>query len=70
MDFNRGPQFMSTLWKFFCSALGSKVGLMYRFYPQSNGQTKQANQELEAALCCTAVTNQTTWSSQLPCKEQ
>lgn len=48
---------MSTLWKIFCSALGSKVGLMYQFYPQSNGQTKQANQKLEAALCCTAVTN-------------
>uniref|UniRef100_A0A3Q4GDS0 RNA helicase n=1 Tax=Neolamprologus brichardi TaxID=32507 RepID=A0A3Q4GDS0_NEOBR len=63
---DRGPQFTSRVWKEFCTALGAKVRLSSGFHSQSNGQSEQANQELEAALCCVASHNQSTWSEQLP----
>lgn len=36
----------------FYNVLGVTVSLSSGFYPQSNGQAEQANQELQAALCC------------------
>lgn len=37
---DRGPQFVSEVWKAFCAALGATVSLTSGYHPQSNGQTK------------------------------
>lgn len=63
---DRGPQFVSQLWKSFCQSLGTSVSLSSGFHPQTNGQTERANQDLEAALRCVASRNPTSWSSYLP----
>lgn len=49
---DRGPQFISQVWRSFCKALGANVSLSSGFHPQSNGQTERTNQDLEAALRC------------------
>lgn len=53
----RGPQFMSQVWKTFSQALGATASLSSGYHPQTNGQSKYTNQELESAFCC-----QTSWS--------
>lgn len=63
---DRGPQFISQVWKNFCHALGASVSLTSGYHPQSNGQTERANQDLESTLRCVANRNQSTWSSLLP----
>uniref|UniRef100_A0A3P9MBI2 Gypsy retrotransposon integrase-like protein 1 n=1 Tax=Oryzias latipes TaxID=8090 RepID=A0A3P9MBI2_ORYLA len=60
---DRGPQFISQVWRAFCSALGATVSLTSGHHPQSNGQAERANQELEAALRCLAAQNPSNWSS-------
>ena len=47
---DRGPQFASRSWKAFCSLLGAMVSLTSGYHPQSNGQTKRLNQELQCWL--------------------
>uniref|UniRef100_A0A3B3H6Q5 Gypsy retrotransposon integrase-like protein 1 n=1 Tax=Oryzias latipes TaxID=8090 RepID=A0A3B3H6Q5_ORYLA len=59
---DRGPQFISQVWKAFCTALGATVSLSSGYHPQSNGQAERTNQELEAALRCLAAQNQQDWS--------
>lgn len=54
---DRGPQFISQVWKTFCHALGASVSLSCGFHPQTNGQTERANQDLEAALRCVVTKN-------------
>uniref|UniRef100_A0A3B3HJF8 Gypsy retrotransposon integrase-like protein 1 n=1 Tax=Oryzias latipes TaxID=8090 RepID=A0A3B3HJF8_ORYLA len=61
---DRGPQFISQVWKAFCSALGA-TSLTSGYHPQSNGQAERANQELEAALRCLAAQNNSDWSKYL-----
>lgn len=63
---DRGPQFISQVWRSFCKALGAKVSLSSGFHPQSNGQCERANQDLEAALRCVAAQNPADWSQYLP----
>lgn len=58
---DRGPQFVSLLWKAFCLALGVTVSLSSGFHPQTNGQAKRGNEDLDSAL----VTNPSTWSAHL-----
>uniref|UniRef100_A0AAY5K731 Gypsy retrotransposon integrase-like protein 1 n=1 Tax=Esox lucius TaxID=8010 RepID=A0AAY5K731_ESOLU len=62
---DRGPQFISRVWKEFCSALGASVSLSSGFHPQSNDQTERTNQDLEAALRCVTAQNPSTWAKQL-----
>lgn len=62
---DRGPQFVSQVWKAFCNALGASVSLTSGYHPQSNGQTEHCNQELEASLCCVVSDNPSTWYSHL-----
>ncbi|XP_078809690.1 uncharacterized protein LOC144994726 [Oryzias latipes] len=38
---DRGPQFVSQVWKAFCSALGASVSLTSGYHPQSNGQAER-----------------------------
>ena len=63
---DRGPQFTSKVWQAFFWALGVTVSLSSGFHPQNNGQTKRANQELEAAFCCVVMNNPVSWSQYLP----
>lgn len=62
---DRGPQFISQVWKAFCHALGATVSLSSGFHPQTNGQTERANQDLESALRCVAASNPTSWNAHL-----
>uniref|UniRef100_A0A3Q3B5M5 Gypsy retrotransposon integrase-like protein 1 n=1 Tax=Kryptolebias marmoratus TaxID=37003 RepID=A0A3Q3B5M5_KRYMA len=63
---DRGPQFVSQVWKAFCNALGAQVSLSSCYHPQSNGQTERCNQELEAALRCVINNNPSSWCKHLP----
>lgn len=63
---DRGPQFISRVWKAFCETLGAKVSLTSGFHPQTNGQCERANQTLEATLRCVAAQDPTCWSTHLP----
>uniref|UniRef100_A0A3P9HCQ1 Gypsy retrotransposon integrase-like protein 1 n=1 Tax=Oryzias latipes TaxID=8090 RepID=A0A3P9HCQ1_ORYLA len=62
---DRGPQFVSQVWRAFCSALGASTSLSSGYHPQSNGQAERANQELEAMLRCLVAQNQGDWSDYL-----
>ncbi|KAI3369313.1 hypothetical protein L3Q82_007563 [Scortum barcoo] len=62
---DRGSQFISGFWKEFCQLLGATVSLSSGYHPESNGQTKRLNQELETCLRCLVAQNQTTWSDHL-----
>ena len=66
---DRGPQFISAVWKAFCSALNVTISLSSGFHPQTNGQAERANQAVETTLRCLASTNPTSWSTQLPWAE-
>lgn len=63
---DRGPQFTSSVWRSFLSALRVAVSLLSGYYPQSNGQTERENQTLENALQCVAACNPSTWTALLP----
>ena len=47
---NRGPQFMAELIRELNRMLGIKNKMLIVFYPQTDGQTKRVNQELEQYL--------------------
>lgn len=63
---DRGPQFVSQVWRCFCAALGASATLSSGYYPQTNGQTERANQDLEATLHCVAAQNPSNWAEHLP----
>uniref|UniRef100_A0A8C6NUN6 Gypsy retrotransposon integrase-like protein 1 n=1 Tax=Nothobranchius furzeri TaxID=105023 RepID=A0A8C6NUN6_NOTFU len=62
---DRGPQFVSRIWKEFATALGARVALTSGFHPQTNGQCERMNQELGSKLRCVYATNPSTWSDHL-----
>ena len=47
---NRGTQFTSEFWRALCQQLGITVKLSTAHYPETDGQTERANQELERYL--------------------
>ena len=61
----RGPQFISQVWRAFCSIIGATVSLSPGYHPQSNGQAEQLNQELENCLRFLVSKNPATWSKHL-----
>lgn len=63
---DRGPHFISQVWKQFCRALNAKFSLTSGHHPQSNGQAECMNQELESILRCLTSTNPSDWSKFLP----
>uniref|UniRef100_A0A3P9HTE3 Integrase catalytic domain-containing protein n=1 Tax=Oryzias latipes TaxID=8090 RepID=A0A3P9HTE3_ORYLA len=63
---DRGPKFISQVWRSFCAAFGATASLSSGFHPQSNGQAERTNQDLEAALRCICSRHQTSWTSMLP----
>ncbi|XP_077389003.1 uncharacterized protein LOC144026289 [Festucalex cinctus] len=62
---DRGPQFISQVWRKFCKLLGATSSLSSGYHPQTNGQSERANQDLEAALRCVCLHNPESWSSHL-----
>jgi len=62
---DRGAQFVSHFWKDFCYLISASVSLTSGFHPQTNGQSKRANQDLERMLHCLVSHNPTSWSQQL-----
>ncbi|KAF7204208.1 transcript variant X2, partial [Nothobranchius furzeri] len=63
---DRGPQFVSRVWKEFAEALGAKVALNSGHHPQTNGQCERMNQELGAMLHCVCSSHPSSWSTHLP----
>uniref|UniRef100_A0A3B3E207 Gypsy retrotransposon integrase-like protein 1 n=1 Tax=Oryzias melastigma TaxID=30732 RepID=A0A3B3E207_ORYME len=63
---DRGPQFISRVWKAFCRAIGATTSLSSGYHPQTNGQTERANQDLEAVLRCVTANHPASWSTHLP----
>lgn len=63
---DRGPQFISQVWKAFCSTLGITSSHSSGYHPQTNGQAERANQEMETALRCVMGANLVSWRSMLP----
>ncbi|KAL0149444.1 hypothetical protein M9458_055232 [Cirrhinus mrigala] len=62
---DRGPQFTAKLWQAFCRLIGTTSSLSSGFHPQTNGQTEQANQQLERFLRCFAGEHQRSWARYL-----
>uniref|UniRef100_A0A8C8DF20 Integrase catalytic domain-containing protein n=1 Tax=Oryzias sinensis TaxID=183150 RepID=A0A8C8DF20_9TELE len=62
---DRGPQFVSRVWKEFCRLIGAKVSLTSGYHPESNGQTERLNQQLKTGLRCLVSQNPSTWSRHL-----
>lgn len=47
---DRGPQFVSQLWKHWCQRLGVKAKLSTAYHPETDGQTENANAFMEQYL--------------------
>lgn len=63
---DRGPQFVSKVWKHFCSSLGASATLTSGYHPQSNGQCERANQSVESTLRCLCQQRPSSWVTELP----
>uniref|UniRef100_A0A3Q2QNE0 Integrase catalytic domain-containing protein n=1 Tax=Fundulus heteroclitus TaxID=8078 RepID=A0A3Q2QNE0_FUNHE len=63
---DRGPQFISQVWRHFCSALGARYTLTSGYHPQTNGQTERMNQQLETTLRWLTSSSPSDWNKFLP----
>ncbi|KAL0150889.1 hypothetical protein M9458_053808, partial [Cirrhinus mrigala] len=66
---DRGPQFISHVWKAFFKLLGVSVNLSSGYHPQTNGQTERKIQELGRYLRAYCHEDQHSWSRFLPWAE-
>ncbi|RXN16484.1 adhesion G -coupled receptor E3-like protein [Labeo rohita] len=57
------PSPSSRFWGAFCKLIGATASLSSGFHPESNGQTKWINQDLETTLWCMAANNLTSWAT-------
>ncbi|KAK3515669.1 hypothetical protein QTP70_026463 [Hemibagrus guttatus] len=62
---DRGPQFMSRVWRAFLTRLGVAVNLSSGYHPQTNGQTERKIQEISRYLRTFCHGNQDSWSQYL-----
>ena len=69
MTLDRRSQFVSKMWDSLCKLLGIKVKLSTVFYPETNGQSKNANQEAERHLRSYINHFQDNWVRLLPMEE-
>ncbi|KAL0148033.1 hypothetical protein M9458_056648 [Cirrhinus mrigala] len=60
---DRGPQFISHIWKAFFKLLGISVNLSSGYHPQTNGQTERKIQELGRYLQSYCQEDQHSWNS-------
>ena len=66
---DRGPQFISGVWKNLCKILDISASLSTSFHPEIDGQSEIANQEMERHLCTFVHYQQDDWSDKLPMVE-
>ncbi|KAI2643005.1 Transposon Tf2-8 polyprotein [Labeo rohita] len=66
---DRGPQFISHVWKAFFKLLGVSVNLSSGYHPQTNGQTERKIQELGRYLRAYCHKDQHCWNRFLPWAE-
>ncbi|KAL0146623.1 hypothetical protein M9458_057963 [Cirrhinus mrigala] len=66
---DRGPQFISHVWKAFFKLLGVSVNLSSGYHPQTNGQTERKIQELGRYFRAYCHTDQHCWRRFLPWAE-
>jgi len=66
---DRGPQFISHVWKGLLLTYGSHGELVLGYHPQTNGQTERKNQELGRCLRSYCHNDQHSWSRFLPWAE-
>ncbi|MGL5904955.1 MAG: integrase catalytic domain-containing protein [Cetobacterium sp.] len=59
---DRGPQFISRVWRSFHSLLGVAVSLTSGYHPQSNGQTERKVQEIGRFLRTFCHDHQDSWN--------
>lgn len=59
---DRGPQFISRVWKAFFSLLGVTISLTSGYHPQSNGQTERKIQEIGRFLRTFCHDRQNSWN--------
>uniref|UniRef100_A0A8C1RNS1 Gypsy retrotransposon integrase-like protein 1 n=1 Tax=Cyprinus carpio TaxID=7962 RepID=A0A8C1RNS1_CYPCA len=59
---DRGPQFISRVWKAFHSLLGVAISLSSGYHPQSNGQTERKVQEIGRFLRTFCHGHQNSWN--------
>ncbi|KAK3556237.1 hypothetical protein QTP70_006923 [Hemibagrus guttatus] len=62
---DRGPQFISKVWKAYFSRLGVSVSLSSGYHPQTNGQTERKIQEIGRYLRTFCHGHQDSWSQYL-----
>ncbi|KAK3507794.1 hypothetical protein QTP70_000406 [Hemibagrus guttatus] len=62
---DRGPQFVSRVWRAFFTRLGVAVNLSSGYHPQTNGQTKRKIQEISRYLHTFCHGHQDSWSQYL-----
>ena len=63
---DRGPQFVSAVWKSLCKVLRINAKLSTAFYPETDGQSEIANQEIERHLRTYVNHFQDNWVDLLP----
>ncbi|KAK3562207.1 hypothetical protein QTP86_030343 [Hemibagrus guttatus] len=66
---DRGPQFISRVWRGFFKLLGVSVSLSSGYRAQTNGQTERKIQEIERYLRAYCHDHQHNWSQYLPWAE-
>ncbi|KAK3545523.1 hypothetical protein QTP70_007754 [Hemibagrus guttatus] len=62
---DRGPQFISRVWRAFLTRLGVAVSLSSGYQPQTNGQTERKIQEISRYLRTFCHSHQNSWSQYL-----
>lgn len=63
---DRGPQFVSLMWKRICELLKITRRLSTAYHPETDGATERMNQEIEHYLRCYTTYWQDDWADMLP----
>lgn len=66
---DRGPQFVSKMWKALCQRLRIKANLSTAYHPETDGQTERANQDVKRGLRTYCNHMQDDWARWLPMVE-
>lgn len=66
---DRGPQFTSTFWKALWTRLGTTLLLSSSYHAQTDGQSENANKQVEIALRSVVNFEQSDWDQHLPMVE-